>query len=756
MPANFSSVDKGLNIEPQLSLIPDEDSLNPLTPNNFPQNGSASSSDLPPPPPNTHPRLLAISLEKNEYRSNEILRVISGEATDPDGFTDLAGIDFQIRLEDGSYVDIADTEFFQPVNSTTGSFTYEFALNNLNLMPGDRNLGLFARAYDRSGLSSNSYAELDFRIVNTAPEGLNFNIQSRQSDGVPLGGHSFLISDTLYLENTYLTEFDGIEDVERIDFWVDNMMDGSSIDIADVTEFRIDPNAPDPSYLTYDYALELSQLGLSPQPNTLLRLRGIAYDKAGNSSAEMSHHFDIVNLAPTNLGFALSKSEYLSSETLTLDFGHLVEYDRLSDLDRVDFQLLHESGTIIDVSDVTDFSVEPTSPDSFSFNYNLDLGLLDLVEGNYFLEATAYDKAGNQSTPYQQNFILTVPQGNAPESLRFSLDKTTYIPTESLNLTNGWVEDKDGIMDIARIELQLFGETGNAIADLGNITHLNPASWDENWAGFADTFNLGNYNLSEGIYSIAAIAYDRNDNASNTFKRAFQIAPLNNAPSNLTFSLDRSSYTVGETLTLRNGWVFDGDGTEDIGEIELHLRKADGSIVEVPNIEGITPATWSPEWGNFSHNITLDGLESGTYTLVGVARDRAGSTSNIMERSFTLTAPVTNTAPTHLRFSLDRTRYSAIDTITLNNGWVSDGDGWKDIVRIDLEIVDENDSVTALDDITDFIQPTWDWTREWAGFNYSFGLGNLGLASGRYRLRSRATDNSGDVSHLFERSFLVV
>ncbi|MEM9539113.1 MAG: Ig-like domain repeat protein [Cyanobacteria bacterium P01_E01_bin.42] len=755
MPANPSGADNGLNIEPQLSFVPNTELLDPLTPNHSPQNNSASSSNSPL-PPNTRPRLLLVNLEQTEYRPNETLRVSYGEATDPDGFTDLGGIDFQIRLEDSSYIDIADTVSFQQVNSTTGSFTYEFELSNLNLTSGDRNLGLFARAYDRSGLMSNSYVELNFRIVNTAPDRLNFNIQPRQSDNAPLGGNSFLISDTLYLENTYLTEYDGIEDVERIDFWLDNMMNGSSIDVADVTQFRIDPNAPDSSYLTYDYALELNQLGLSPQPNTSWRLRGIAYDKAGNSSSEMFHHFDILNLAPTNLGFVLSKSEYSASETLRLDFGYVVEYDRMSDLEIIDFQLRHESGTIIDVSDTTDFFADPASPDSFSFNYNLDLGLLDLVAGNYFLEATAYDKAGNQSTSYQQNFFITIPQGNAPESLRFSLDKTTYIPTESLNLTNGWVEDKDGATDITRIELQLLGETGNAIANLGNIVNLIPASWDESWANFGETFALGNYSLSEGTYFIAAIAYDSNNNVSNTFERTFQIAPLNHAPDRLTFSLERNSYAIGDTLNLRNGWVFDGDGAADISEIEFHLRKADGSIVGFSDARGINPTTWSPEWGSFNHSISLDGLESGIYTLVGIARDRAGSTSNTIERSFTVTAPANNTAPANLRFSLDSTSYSTTDIITLNSGWVADGNGGQDVARIDLEIVDESGRVTDLEDITDFMQPTWDWTRQWIGFNYSFSLGSLGLASGRYRLRSRAYDRAGDASNFFERSFLVV
>ncbi|MGK7925276.1 MAG: hypothetical protein AB4290_08515, partial [Spirulina sp.] len=504
-------------------------------------------------------------------------------------------------------------------------------------------------------------------------------------------------------------------------------------------------------------SLVLSSLGLSPQPSYQWELRGTAYDRAGNTNeASWYPTFEIINPAPTNLNFVLSKSEYSASETLTLNFGYLEEYDRMADLDRIDFQLQDESGTITDVSDVTNFLADPNYPYQLSFSYNLDLGEFDLTAGNYTLTAIAYDKAENQSNSYEQNFILIVPQGNAPESLRFSLDKNTYFSTESLNMTNGWVEDKDGAIDITRIELQLLGENGSAIAPIGDIFNLTPATWDDNWASFTHSFNLGNYSLSDGTYSIAAIAYDSSNNASNTFKRTFQVAPPNTAPSKLQFRLDKNTYTVRETLNLRNGWVFDSDGIEDVQEIELHLRKADGSIVEVADAVGINPASWNPDWGSFTHNIGLNGLESGSYTLVGLARDRAGSTSNTFERSFTLTAPVTNTAPTNLRFSLDRTSYSQTDTMTLKNGWVSDRDGWDDLSRIELELVDKNGSVTTLDEITNFIQPTWDWRRQWLGFNHSFNLGSLGLGSGRYRLRSRAYDRAGESSNLFERSFLIV
>ncbi|MGK7927694.1 MAG: hypothetical protein AB4290_21050, partial [Spirulina sp.] len=267
MPANSSSIDKELNIDPQLSFIPDAGLLDPLTPSNSPQNNSSSSSDpLPPPPPNTRPQLQFVNFEKTEYRHNETLRVTSGKAADPDGFSDLAGIDFRIRLGDGSYLDITDATTFQEVNNTTGSFTYDFDLGNLNLTPGTHQLGLFAIAYDQSGLRSNSYAELDFRIINTAPENLHLSILPRQGDYFPgNNGISFLNSDTLLIEG-FLEEYDGLADLEKIDLSLYNPLDGSIIDIADVTNFEVDPLSS-PEGFSFQTSLVLSSLGLSPQPS---------------------------------------------------------------------------------------------------------------------------------------------------------------------------------------------------------------------------------------------------------------------------------------------------------------------------------------------------------------------------------------------------------------------------------------------------------------------------------------------------------
>ncbi|MEA5469800.1 SBBP repeat-containing protein [Spirulina sp. 06S082] len=228
---------------------------------------------------------------------------------------------------------------------------------------------------------------------------------------------------------------------------------------------------------------------------------------------------------------------------------------------------------------------------------------------------------------------------HAPESLRFSLDRVQYKATDTLTLKNGWVQDLDGAIDLARVDLQLLDINGTAI-DLASITDFTPASWSSDWTAFNTTIDLSHLNLTGGNYRLIGVSYDRAGAASSPFERKFSIL-TNTAPGRLQFSLDNNQYEANETLNLKNAWVYDIDGSNDIAHIDFELIDAMGNAIDLADVAQFTPATWSHQWANFDYSLNLAqlGLDLGIYSLRGTAYDRAGAKGSSFERKFQLNLP---------------------------------------------------------------------------------------------------------------------
>ena len=608
----------------------------------------------------------------------------------------------------------------------------------------DTRIDLIGTVFDKAGNTYTPHFVQSFTFTNFLP-GFDFELERDR----------YAFNETLTLNETWVEDGDGFADIDRID--VQLRFDGNKvIDIPDITAFTPDPN--DDRRGTFDYTLDFATLDLDLN-NYDFSIEAIIYDRAGNGIKTGEQNFRLTNTIPS-FDFHLSQSEYLPHETLTVTDSWVEDLDGFANLDRVNFLLRNlDNGTAIDVTDVTNLTADPNNSQRGTFNYSLNLWDWGLNSGNYELQGIAYDRQENPSVTVMRSFTIAPPE-NAPQNLAFRLDRNTYTPNATISLNNGWVKDEDGGNDITRIALRLLDANKNIIADLEEISNLAIATWSPQWASFNTQIDLNGFNLSEGTYTISGIAYDMNQNASNAFERNFYLdVPQNQFnPGHLQFNLDKNRYNATDTLQIHNGWVSDGDGAEDINRVEFKLVANDGTEIFLGAIDRLTQVSWSPEWASFnqSFDLTQFSLNEGTYTLVGVAYDNAGQQSNRMERRFSLEVPQVNQeAPTGLQFGLNSNSFSSNDTIEIINGWVSDGDGNRDLERVTFEIVAEDGTVMDVSNSLNLTAATWDVTQQWSSFHHRIDLSGLGLSGGRYTLRGKAYDRSGHYSNAFSRMFAI-
>ena len=178
---------------------------------------------------------------------------------------------------------------------------------------------------------------------------------------------------------------------------------------------------------------------------------------------------------------------------------------------------------------------------------------------------------------------------------------------------------------------------------LGSIDRFTQASWSPEWSSFDRSFDLSQFTLNEGEYTLIGIAYDNAGQQSNSFERRFSLeSPQvnNDSPTRLQFRLNGNSFSAHDTLEITNGWVSDRDGNEDLEGVTFEIIAEDGTIIDAIETSNLTAATWDKkqQWSSFYYSIDLSalGLSGGRYTLRGKAYDRAGNYSNSFSRMFAI------------------------------------------------------------------------------------------------------------------------
>ena len=241
------------------------------------------------------------------------------------------------------------------------------------------------------------------------------------------------------------------------------------------------------------------------------------------------------------------------------------------------------------------------------------------------------------------------------------------------------------------------------------------------------------------------------DLADSTYDFTLNSFGLNQAPTNLQFDLNKSSYTAGETLSLTNAWLFDADGSTDLQRVDMWLRDdADGTWTNLFDVTTFTPWSGNSDWGSFNYDLDLTGYQAGSYTLWGIGSDSSGVTSNSVTKTFEVTG--VNTAPTNLQFNLNKSSYTAGETLSLTNAWLFDADGSTDLQRVDMWLRNDADGTwTNLSDVTTFTP--WSGNSDWGSFNYDLDL--TGYQAGSYTLWGIGSDSSGVTSNSVTKTFEV-
>ncbi|MEA5471735.1 hypothetical protein [Spirulina sp. 06S082] len=685
----------------------------------------------------------SIEWTNSPFSTGDTLTLQNTWVEDGDGLSNLDRIDFVAVVNGNKIIDLPDvTQFISNSGSPyQGSFEYSFDLKTLDLdINNTYNIQLEGTILDKVG--NVAYRSQQFYVSNHLPH-VDFTLDRTQ----------YGFSDTLTITEGWVYEPDYITDIDRIDMRLFVANQGYHLDIADITD--ITPDLGNFDRGTFNYNLDLASLGLDLGYYDLI-LQTTVYDKAGNGTRGMNQSFRLTNNIPS-FNFNLPQGEYRPDDTITITEGWVEDPDGFTDLDRVEFALRNLSnGELFDVADVSNLVADPGNFSRGTFTHSLYLGSLNLEAGNYDLEGTVYDKQGNTSPLLKQGFAIAQPD-HAPKDLRFSLDESEYTPNATILIENGWVMDEDGGEEITRVDLRLFDSGDRLVADLNDVTNFELATWDNHWAGFDTQINLNGFNLTDGIYTVSAIAYDIANQASNLFERSFTVTapPPNAAPSRLTFSLDRSTYNATDTINLNNGWVQDSNGADTLDRIDLRIITEQGSTLDIDDISNLSPASWNREWGSFQHELNLSGLnlQTGSHKVVGIAYDRQGAASQQFERGFRLEVPQPNLDPTDLRFTLNKSTYNPTDTLTIGNGWIQDGNGANDLDRITFKIIASNGSEINLGESNNFTNVTW--SQNWAAFSGSFDLSQYNLSDGNYTLIGTALDRSGGQSQSLSRSFTI-
>ncbi|MBW4610600.1 MAG: pre-peptidase C-terminal domain-containing protein [Hassallia sp. WJT32-NPBG1] len=290
----------------------------------------------------------------------------------------------------------------------------------------------------------------------------------------------------------------------------------------------------------------------------------------GNSSYKLSVSG---NEAPQLLQFGTDKSSYQVGETVKLTNATVFHGNGVSDLAQVDFRLQKDGGNWDIISNVNKFSTDGNN-NRASFNYAIS----NLTGGKYQLWARGYDKSGATSNTYQTSFSISANE--APQSLQFTTDKSSYQLGETVKLTNATVFHGNGVSDLAQVDFRLQKD-GGSWDIISNVDKFSAQGSDNRNA----SFNYAISGLSNGKYQLWARAYDKSGATSNTYQTSFSIsqpAPVVADPGDW---FDQNIQDTGIRAATRLRFA---DNVLDRNDIISILREGkDNSVVDATEVKDL-------------------------------------------------------------------------------------------------------------------------------------------------------------------------
>jgi Calpain family cysteine protease/Bacterial pre-peptidase C-terminal domain len=135
-----------------------------------------------------------------------------------------------------------------------------------------------------------------------------------------------------------------------------------------------------------------------------------------------------------------------------------------------------------------------------------------LDAGTYYIRV--YPVGGKTNT----NYNLTVSGNEAPQSLEFNTDKSSYQVGETVRLTNTKAFDGNGFNDLARVDFQ-WQKDSTGWQDISDVVNFIVNSSDKRSASFDYALN----GLGSGNYDLRAQAYDKSGATSNFWQTSFSV-----------------------------------------------------------------------------------------------------------------------------------------------------------------------------------------------------------------------------------------
>ncbi|MDE5068009.1 MAG: beta-propeller fold lactonase family protein, partial [Trichodesmium sp. St4_bin8_1] len=468
--------------------------------------------------------------------------------------------------------------------------------------------------------------EEDF-LENVGPESLQFSTTKT----------SYEVGETVRLKNASVYDPNGVKDLDRVDLWlkkyIEDTLEDSGLfeDIEDVISFTGDAN----NKRIGNFNFELTDLEAG-----YYALMGRAYDKSGASTRNFETEFLVgnANTPPQDLQWELDQSSYGSDEIIKLTNGRVYDGNGAEDLTEISFEIRgydrekEESYSQELTKKVTEFQEDKNDSRWGEFNYEIDLGNLQINPGSYTLYGYAQDNSVNVEL-FTSDFVVGDP---TTKWLRFYTHKENYKPSEVLQLTGDAfsfgeitskpdVYDIGGAKDLEKVDFWLKKE-GGEWQDIKDATNFTPdPEFDENTAFIEFDYQFDLNGLEEGNYTLKGTAYDKSGNKSEAVEVSFVLAE-NFPPMEPFFDNKTTTYSVGETVEIDLG-VVDPDGDEDLDRVRFELQKDDGNWEEVELIK-------TKRLAGVKFNYDLKGLDEGSYKLKATVYDQAGAASPSREFSF--------------------------------------------------------------------------------------------------------------------------
>lgn len=113
----------------------------------------------------------------------------------------------------------------------------------------------------------------------------------------------------------------------------------------------------------------------------------------------------------------------------------------------------------------------------------------------------------------------------------------------------------------------------------------------------------------------------------------------NEAPQSLQLSTSKTSYQRGETVSLTNASVFDGNGAADLARIDFWLQKDGGEWQNIGDAVNFIANSNDNRYASFEYS--LSGLSAGNYLLSAKAYDKSGASTESIQTSFSIVPVLT-------------------------------------------------------------------------------------------------------------------